>query len=318
MISSVLAEYSDMERNTVPTLTLWKALTQAPRSEFDLTLRNLEREPCVGDSRENISPLHDAVLYGEPENISDLIIKGNNVGKRTGLSKETPIHWAAKLGRLECLKLLSNFGGSLTTKDGSEEGNSAMHLAVIHGQEEITRWLIDNGVCVNTANNKGITPLVYATWYGYTKLVQTLVEKGANVNCQTSCLNNATPLHLAVRREKQDVVRTLLKFGADPKLFCSYNQTPVHWAAAYGNLQSLKIMEICGADLSIRMNDKCGYQPIHLAAGSGHVALVEWFLDNGIAVESPNKFGFTPLHVAAVNGQTETANFLLKRGAQVN
>jgi ankyrin repeat protein len=297
---------------------LWKVLTQAPRSEFDHTLRQLERKPYVGDSTENKSPLHDAVLYGEPENISEWIIKKNNVETRTGLSKETPIHWAAKLGRLECLKRLSNYGGSLTTKDGSEEGNSAMHLAVIHGQEEITRWLIDNGVCVNIANKKGITPLVYATWYGYTKLVQTLVEKGANVNCQTSCFNNATPLHLAVWRDNQDVVRTLLKLGADPTLFCSYNQTPVHWAAAYGNLQSLKIMKTYGADLSVRMNDKCGYQPIHLAAGSGHITLIEWFLDKGIAVECPNKFGFTPLHVAAVNGQTETANFLLKRGAQVN
>jgi ankyrin repeat protein len=307
-----------MERNTMSPRMLWKVLTQAPRSEFDHTLCHLERKSCVGDSRGNKSPLHEAVLYGKPENISELIIKENNVEIRSGSCKETPIHWSAKLGRLECLKRLIKYGGSLTAKDGSEEGNSAMHLAVIHGQEEITRWLIGNGVCVNSTNKKGITPLVYATWYGYTKLVQTLVEKGANVNCQTSCFNNATPLHLAVRRGKKDVIRTLLKFGADPTHFCCYNQTPVHWAAAYGNLQSLKIMEYYGVDLSVRMNDECGYQPIHLAAGSGHITLVEWFLDNGIAVDCQNKFGFTPLHLAAVNGHTETANFLLRRGAQVN
>ncbi|PNF23134.1 hypothetical protein B7P43_G06700 [Cryptotermes secundus] len=307
-----------MERNTLSTLMTWKLLTKTPRSEFELMSHHLESEICVGDNRENKSPLHDAVLYGEPGNIPQLIKNGSNVEIRTGLNKETPIHCAAKLGKLECLKCLSNYGGSLTTKDGSEEGNSPIHLAVIHGHEEVTRWLIDNGVSVDTVNKKGITPLVYATWYGYTNLVQIIAKKGANVNCRTSCFNNATPLHLAVSSDKQDVVRTLLEFGASPELFCSCNQTPVHWATAYGNLQSLKIMETYGAKLSVRTNDNCGYQPIHLAAGGGHVTLVEWFLDNGIAVDCPNNFGFTPLHLAAVKGQTETANFLLKRGAQVN
>jgi ankyrin len=306
-----------MERNSKCSQSVWDVLTQTPRGKFDETLWLLESKPSVGYSTENKSALHDAILNGKLEHISEIVKKENNVDIRSGSSNQTPIHWAAKLGRLECLKRLSNCGGSLTAEDGSEDGNSAIHLAVIHGQDKITRWLIDNGVCVNITNSKGITPLLYATRYGYTNLVQTLVENGANVNCHTSCLNNATPLHIAVLKNNEDVIKTLLKSGADPTLFCSYNQTPLHWASAYGNLQSLKIMETYGADLSIQMNDESGYQAIHLAAGSGHMTVVEWFLEKGISVECPSKLGFTPLHLAVVSGQMTTAKFLLKRGAQV-
>jgi ankyrin repeat protein len=309
-----------MERKKLSSQTLWKLLTEEPRNELRLKVKLFGREVRVNINETEIkeSPLHDAVAYGHPENVRDLIIGGNDIEVRSGISEETPIHWAAKLGRLECLKHLANYGGNLTAEDGSVEGNSTIHFAVIHGQEEITRWLLDNGVCVNTANKIGVTPLAYATLYGYTRLVQILVEKGANVNYQISGFNNATPLHLALRGGNQDVVRMLMNCGADPDILCSNNHTPVHWAALRGNLQNLKIMETYGAKLSIRTNDKCGYQPIHLAAGCGHTALVQWFLNNGAAVECPTNYGFTPLHLAAANGRTETAQLLLQRGAQVN
>jgi ankyrin len=302
-----------MEINAKCSQSVGDALTSTPRSKLDETLWLLESKPTVGHSTENRSALHDVILKGKPEHVCGLVKEEKNVESRSGSSNQTPVHWAAKLGRLECLKRLSKYGGSLTADDG----NSAIHLAVIHGEENITRWLIHNGVCVNIANSKGITPLLYAAWYGHAILVQTLVQNGADVNYQTSCLNNATPLHLAAWKKNGDVIKTLMQSGADPTLFCRYNLTAGHWAAAYGNLQSMKIMVAYGADLSIQMNDESGYQAIHLAASSGHMTLVEWLLEKGISVECPSKLGFSPLHLAVVSGQMATAKFLLKRGAQV-
>jgi ankyrin repeat protein len=304
-----------MERRRISSQTLWNLLTQALKNKFGFTLRLFERTPCFRESKTEESSLHVVVVYGEAGKISELIINERKVRTQTEVSKEMALHWVSNLGKPEYCCQLATYGGSLTAEDGSEEGNSTIHFAIIHGQEEFARWQV--GVCASAANKKGISPTFYATCYLHTQLVQSLVVKGASVDYQVSSHNNATPLHLAVRSGNEAMVKMLLKCGVDPHIFCSYNRTPLHWAASYGNLQILKSMETCGAELSTRTNDECGHQPIHLAAGNGHTAVVEWLLDNGVAVESPSNLGFTPLYVAAVNGQNKLVLRLLRRGAQV-
>lgn len=58
-----------------------------------------------------------------------------------------------------------------------------------------------------------------------------------------------TPLHTAVCQSQPDIVRQLLKAGADVRCLDEENSTPLHEAATIGNTKIAKlIMESCEQD----------------------------------------------------------------------
>ena len=59
-------------------------------------------------------------------------------------------------------------------------GNSLLNVAVQCGCEEIVDALIKNGAYINTQNHQLNTPLHYAISYNFTKLVDLLMESGAD------------------------------------------------------------------------------------------------------------------------------------------
>jgi ankyrin repeat protein len=267
----------------------------------------------------DISPLHFAVLNNEPQLIDDLLKSGGEVNCRTRRSQLTPIHWAAAMGRLECLKLLHKNGGSLISQDGTQQGNEPIHLSVLYGREETTRWLLDTQVSPNRVNKKGITPLFYAVAREHIYVLLLLLKAGANVNAAVRDLGNITPLHVAVKQRHRYIIMTLLTNGANPAYFCTANyQTPYHWAAVIGDLKCLMLMDTLEIDLSLPTTDRDGHHCIHLASSNGHTPVVQWFIGKGVSVNIMNNYGFTPLHIAANCGHCDLVEFLLKNNAEVN
>jgi ankyrin repeat protein len=58
--------------------------------------------------------------------------------------------------------------------------------------------------------------------------------------------------------------------------------------------------------------------PLHHAAGSGHLEVVDYLLDQGLDRDKPNKYLWTPLHLAAVNDHLEVVQCLMSYGADIN
>ena len=77
----------------------------------------------------------------------------------------------------------------------------------------IVEALIEAGADVNKKNYRGSTPLIKACWEGNSDIVEILIEAGANVNWQT--LDDYTPLTIACERNNLDIVEILIKAGAD-------------------------------------------------------------------------------------------------------
>ncbi|GKU05909.1 unnamed protein product [Fusarium langsethiae] len=88
----------------------------------------------------------------------------------------------------------------------------------------------------------------------------------------------------------------------------------LHEAAKHGLVDVVKQLLKNGADLTSRDDDGCA--PINLAAGKGHEAVARLLLKKGANFEAKNNDGNTPLSFAALKGHEAVARLLLEKGAR--
>ncbi|KAI4260827.1 MAG: hypothetical protein L6R42_003858 [Xanthoria sp. 1 TBL-2021] len=91
--------------------------------------------------------------------------------------------------------------------------------------------------------------------------------------------------------------------------------TPLHHAAAFGHLQTVRYMLECGADLEARDNERTA---LHQATWKDHRAVVERLLKEGASSNETDDEGETALHQAAWRGHSELTKLLLDHGANLN
>ena len=72
---------------------------------------------------------------------------------------------------------------------------------------------------------------------------QAAIDAGADVNARHPAKYQDTPLHWAAAKGHTEVVRVLLKNGADPKLKNERSETPAYRAAQAGQKQTFDIIE---------------------------------------------------------------------------
>jgi ankyrin repeat protein len=194
--------------------------------------------------------LHGAV-YKENENIVKLLIE-NGANIEAKLDKGmfegyTPIKIAEELNNVRLIRLLEKSGAK--TSRQKEEMKKALFQAVLSGDFDKVKSLLNDGVDVNTQINKtdknelqqvvlkdkdqyseGLvwllenfkppetTALIFAISQGYGEIVHLLLDKGADVNTKIidkESKYTVTPLLLAVYLDKAEIVKMLLEYGAD-------------------------------------------------------------------------------------------------------
>jgi ankyrin repeat protein len=220
-------------------------------------------------------------------------------------------------------------------KEKSTEKESLM-VAVEEGNIHELKELIDKGANVNQVDEEeGVTPLIQACMFGRVDAVGALIHAGANIETPDSA-NGATPLMWAAIRDpgkearekgipipslkaKNEIVRLLLKAGANAKAKDSWGGTPLLWAADEGNLEIAKMLLKAGADPNAGDGD--GLTPLMASANyetTGHLQLMHVLLDAKASIHAQNKMGDTALFYAINNMGAENAQVLLKAGADVN
>jgi ankyrin repeat protein len=91
----------------------------------------------------------------------------------------------------------------------------------------------------------------------------------------------------------------------------------IHQAAKSGEFEKVKasIEEDHGL---VNAKDDRGRTPLHLAAESGHIEIVEFLISSGAEINVADVNSNTPLHYTATAGKVEAAEFLLAKGAEVD
>lgn len=138
-------------------------------------------------------------------------------------------------------------------------------------------------------------------------------------NCKNIGKSRFTALELAVETVNANIVKLLLRHGAD----VNANASPygaLHLAVMKGGPIIVKLLIDYGADLN-RAGEKVG-SPLHLAVGSKQTEIITLLLGNGadvnIGIPSGSEAGITPLHKAARWLLPDIVALLISHGANVN
>ncbi|KAM3498910.1 hypothetical protein MY11210_009644 [Beauveria gryllotalpidicola] len=113
--------------------------------------------------------------------------------------------------------------------------------------------------------------------------------------------------------ESDDVIRVLLKAGADINEKNNSGQTALHFVASKKSLDTAKLLLEHKA--STRVKDRRGQYPLHRAAAIGSVPMCRLLLKKLSPTNPQDVEGYTPLHHAIAEGHGDTAVALLKEGA---
>lgn len=160
---------------------------------------------------------------------------------------------------------------------------------------------------------KGRTPLITAAMSGDLRVVQSLLNDGANTEAQDKW--GYTALVWAADIGATDIVNALIRANANTEARDKNGLTALSWAAKKGNLETAQALLEAGADLEAR--DRKGATPLFYAAKQGHCNIIEKFLEKGAAIEARNEYGFSPLMSAALMKQEKAVKKLLKKGANL-
>merc|ERR1712137_49604 len=112
--------------------------------------------------------------------------------------------------------------------------SSLVHLACVIDSTDWLERLIEEGLDVNSTNDNGESPLHWAALY-HPKHVAILLKHNANPMMYDTKGN--LPLHFAAESGRKDIIELLLQFEYRPQLLLNYqNQTPLMVAIYHGNL----------------------------------------------------------------------------------
>lgn len=120
----------------------------------------------------------------------------------------------------------------------------------------------------------------------------------------------------AVKNQRKELVRTLLKQKVDVNEPQPDGATALHWAAHWNDLEMVDLLIAAGARADVA-NDY-GVTPISLAATNGNVAIIEKLLKAGASPSASLPTGKTVLMTAARTGNVDAVNALLTAGADPN
>ena len=121
-----------------------------------------------------------------------------------------PIHEAAQSGNLTKVKeLLTKNPLLIEAKDWADL--TPLHLAVLHGQQDIVVFLLDKGAKVNSKTSDGVTPLHEAAQTGNLEVVKVLLAHGADIHAVDS--KEWTPFDRAEKWQHPDVANFLRQKG---------------------------------------------------------------------------------------------------------
>jgi ankyrin repeat protein len=175
---------------------------------------------------------------------------------------------------------------------------------------ELIEYLLAHGADVNIPNWIGRTPYFNLLIHPNGTMDLVNLFKIAGGSLDTVDFDSNVPLHLV---RIPEIARMLLYLGANPNAKNKEGETPLHVASRYGRLEILNLLLEAGADTNHRT--KAGWTPLMF---SSQQDISDALLQYGANVNAATDLGWTALHVASDTNNGPLAAFLLTKGADLH
>lgn len=285
--------------------------------------------------------LHKAVLLHDIPRVKQLISQGADVNYRS--NGRPLLVWAAQSANPELVKTLLEAKAEVNLPDEGI-GHTALMRAIETQNLEITKILLDAKADPNAKEANGSPVLFLAIKSSVPAILQAVIDAGADVkfknadeetaaliavmeNGETTPemisilakagadLNAAniiyTPLAYAIQQGNKEVVKALLKGGADANLKSPGGRTPIEYAEGR---EMTEILLQAKANPNITGDN--GSTPLIRAIENGDMEMVSALLNAGADTTVPDQYGNLPLQVANNYSRNDIADLLKSKGAR--
>lgn len=187
--------------------------------------------------------------------------------------------------------------GKFAADSRNAEGDSALHAAAAAGAQGAADFLLNRGLAVDLRGAAERTPLMAAVMGDQTEMVRWLLRQGADPGLKDQ--DGFKPLMLAVREGRPAAVGELAAYhreDLDPALLL---------AALVGRADVIDALTNFGASVYARMED--GRTPLMIAAENGHADAVKLLIDIGASRFTTDPEGRTAAEMATASGHPEIA-----------
>uniref|UniRef100_A0A8C0UR38 Poly [ADP-ribose] polymerase n=1 Tax=Cyanistes caeruleus TaxID=156563 RepID=A0A8C0UR38_CYACU len=297
-------------------------------------------------------PLHNACSFGHAEVVSLLLCQGADPNARDNWNY-TPLHEAAIKGKIDVCIVLLQHGADPNIRN--TDGKSALDLAdpsakaVLTGEykkdelleaarsgneEKLMALLTPLNVNCHASDGRKSTPLHLAAGYNRVRIVQLLLQHGADVHAKDK------GYLFSYWRCFLTNPRLFLLHGADPTLVNCHGKSAVDMAPTpelrerltyefkgHSLLQAAREADLAKVKKTLALEIINFKQPqshetaLHCAVAAVHPKrkqVTELLLRKGANVNEKNKDFMTPLHVAAEKAHNDVMEVLHKHGAKMN
>lgn len=318
---------------------------------------NIQNRNKVSATNSGYTPLMYAAERGynpkaDWEGMTHLLLaKGARPNVRSAHGN-TPLSIAESRADRSLIDILEKAGAREERIYFSLSDETALIKAARIGDMDKLQSLLDLGIKPEIQDDKGVTPLLAATYEGHLPAIKALVKAGAKLDrvpvglrewafsaaraplsdhdLLEAASRGDTALIVAIRRGHDAAVKYLLEVGADPKVINSRGDAPIFVAATGGQVVALRALLARGVDpntletekLTVSMSHQLQSMgrntPIIAAAQGGHADVVTELIKAGADVNYAGFLNKTALLWASERGYTTIVETLLSKKANPN
>ncbi|CAH1396894.1 unnamed protein product [Nezara viridula] len=225
-----------------------------------------------------------------------------------------------------------------------DSGATPLMLAVINGNLEVVKFLVERGARVNDTGSfpiKGVklqehfilsklfskTELNVEPYFNYSALIFAilsnnldvigyLLSKGADVNNKGK---SWVMLYHGVLENKKEIVEILLRNGINVNGKDFVGSTALHKAVDLGNIEMARLLLKYGANLNA--TDALGWMPIHVASFKSKKhgkEMIQFLVQSGSSINAVTDGGYSPLNLVEVVYDPSFLSFLFKNIDSLN